>query len=308
MGACREGWSPVNIQARYPSTTQSGKCALLGCPPHAVPSSLTPALPSPPTGPRWWLRVWSGQAIHTRPAAHTRRPMSTPLCPHSGNRWPLHHPAARERKLLPYKPTLSLLWNPYGLYAALQLRSLRWSTGALQTELCFCKQTGAKSLKAETARRLHEHIFNTTAPASFVLVFCPWVDRVARTVIWKSQCNRSTGWSFESYLSLFWDITATPATRRLKYRKALLSLGTPRDHGCTRGCAGTCCRRETKSTPCKSMRRSMRISNQDMNRFCNLCNRTAEAFFFSQMIKTWNDWVDLITDICCDLMCSISQL
>ena len=96
MGACRAGWSPVDIQARYPSTTQSGKCALLGYPPHAIPSSLTPALPSPPAGPHWWLRVWSGQAIHTRPTAHTRRRISTPLCPHSGNRRPLHHPAVRE--------------------------------------------------------------------------------------------------------------------------------------------------------------------------------------------------------------------
>ena len=96
MGACRTGWSPANIQARHPSTIQSGKYALLGYPPHAVPSSLTPALPGPPTGPRRWLRVWSGQAFHTRPTAHIRRPMSTPLCPHSGHRRPLHHPAVCE--------------------------------------------------------------------------------------------------------------------------------------------------------------------------------------------------------------------
>ena len=29
MRVCRAGWSPTNIQARYPSTTQSGRCALL---------------------------------------------------------------------------------------------------------------------------------------------------------------------------------------------------------------------------------------------------------------------------------------
>jgi hypothetical protein len=92
VGASREGWSARDIQARRPSTTQSGRCALLGRPPHAMPSSPRPAPPSPPAGRHWPLHVWSGQALNTPAQAHAQRPMSTPSFSRSGHRRPLPRP------------------------------------------------------------------------------------------------------------------------------------------------------------------------------------------------------------------------
>ena len=43
-----QGDHRANIQAHYPSTTKSGRFALLGCPPHAVTSSPTTHRPCPP--------------------------------------------------------------------------------------------------------------------------------------------------------------------------------------------------------------------------------------------------------------------
>jgi hypothetical protein len=48
MEQSRPGDRHCNTQARCPFTAQRGKFALLGHPPHAIPSSLTPAIANPP--------------------------------------------------------------------------------------------------------------------------------------------------------------------------------------------------------------------------------------------------------------------
>ena len=80
MRTCRAGWSPANIQACHPSNYPEREGALLGYPPHAIPSTIILALPRPSAGYHKSLRAWSGQAFDTHPG------------PIPGTPWP-HLPA-----------------------------------------------------------------------------------------------------------------------------------------------------------------------------------------------------------------------
>ena len=128
MEQSRPGYRHLNTQACYPFTAQRGKFALFGHPPHAIPSSTTPAIANPPDNYGCWLQGLN-RAGHIHMTDPRRMPISTPPSPHSGYRRSQHRPAVRNGELFRrsghFLETARNIWVQSKLMSCKQISSLR---------------------------------------------------------------------------------------------------------------------------------------------------------------------------------------